>query len=95
MPLYEYRCQDCGQISEAIQKFSDSPLETCQSCGGTLERLLSAPAIQFKGSGFYITDYARTGSSGNGSKSESPAAPAKTESTPSSGKDSGSSSKSD
>jgi len=59
MPLYEYRCQDCGQTVEVIQKLSDPVLSVCQGCGGRLERLLSAPAIQFKGSGWYITDYAR------------------------------------
>lgn len=69
MPLYEYRCQSCHQRIEVIQKFSDSPLETCQHCGGRLERLLSAPAIQFKGSGWYITDYARKNGT-NGSKKE-------------------------
>ena len=58
MPLYEYRCNDCGDTTETIQKFSDEPLSTCEICGGTLERLLSPPAIQFKGSGWYVTDYA-------------------------------------
>ncbi len=64
MPLYEYQCQDCGKALEVIQKFSEDPLTECPQCGGRLERLLSAPAIQFKGSGWYITDYARK--SGNG-----------------------------
>jgi putative FmdB family regulatory protein len=95
MPLYEYQCLKCSTRSEVLQKFSDPPPTVCSECGGELKKLISSPAIQFKGSGFYITDYARTGSSGNGSKSEPAAAPAKTESTPSSGKDSGSSSKSD
>lgn len=68
MPLYEYRCLDCGETTEAIQKLSDDPLTECRTCGGTLERLLSAPAIQFKGTGWYITDYARkNGASSNGS----------------------------
>jgi putative FmdB family regulatory protein len=68
MPLYEYRCLDCGENVEVIQKHSDEPLVECKHCGGTLERLLSAPAIQFKGSGWYITDYARkNGASSNGS----------------------------
>lgn len=61
MPLYEYRCLKCGVHFEKIQKFSDSPLKTCEECGGKLERLLSSPAIQFKGSGWYVTDYARKG----------------------------------
>ena len=61
MPLYEYRCVKCGALVEKIQKFSDPPLTKCEKCGAKLERLLSAPAIQFKGSGWYITDYARKG----------------------------------
>ncbi len=68
MPMYEYRCLDCGETTEAIQKLSDDPLSECKACGGTLERLLSAPAIQFKGTGWYITDYARkNGATSNGS----------------------------
>ena len=59
MPLYEYACDSCGETIEALQRFSDPPLETCNSCGGTLEKLISAPSIQFKGSGWYVTDYAR------------------------------------
>lgn len=62
MPLYEYRCRKCGTQVEKIQKFSDPPLETCEKCGGKLERLLSPPAFQFKGSGWYVTDYARKSS---------------------------------
>jgi putative FmdB family regulatory protein len=60
LPLYEYRCKKCGRHFEKIQKFSDDSLSVCSECGGELERLLSSPAIQFKGSGWYITDYART-----------------------------------
>lgn len=59
MPLYEYQCQSCGRRLERIQKFSDPPLTECPHCGGRLEKLISSPAIQFKGSGWYITDYAR------------------------------------
>ncbi|MDE3178461.1 MAG: zinc ribbon domain-containing protein [Acidobacteriota bacterium] len=59
MPLYEYRCQKCGTHFEKIRRFSDPPLKKCENCGGKLEQLLSSPAIQFKGSGFYINDYAR------------------------------------
>jgi putative FmdB family regulatory protein len=62
MPLYEYRCGSCGEQFEVMQKFSDPPLTTHERCGGPVERLLSAPAIQFKGSGWYVTDYARAGS---------------------------------
>jgi putative FmdB family regulatory protein len=59
MPLYEYECRVCGHRFEVIQKFADAPLETCPKCGGAVQKLLSAPAFQFKGSGWYITDYAR------------------------------------
>ena len=61
MPLYEYQCEVCGHRFEVIQKYSDAPIETCQRCNGAVRKLLSSPAIQFKGSGWYITDYARTG----------------------------------
>lgn len=61
MPLYEYECRQCGQRFEQIQKFTDPPLERCQSCGGPVSRLISSSAIQFKGTGWYITDYARKG----------------------------------
>ncbi len=63
MPLYEYRCQSCGKTIEVMQKFSDAPLKIHENCGGALEKVLSAPAIQFKGSGWYVTDYARGKSS--------------------------------
>jgi putative FmdB family regulatory protein len=59
MPLYEYHCEACGRRFELIRKFSDPPLEKCPHCGGTVRKLFSSPAIQFKGSGFYITDYAK------------------------------------
>ena len=62
LPLYEYKCKKCGRRSEKIRKFSDPPLTTCEHCGGELEQLLSSPAIRFKGSGFYINDYARKSS---------------------------------
>jgi len=61
MPLYEYQCEACGHRFEVIQKFSDAPLETCPKCNGVVRKLLSSPAIQFKGSGWYITDYGRAG----------------------------------
>jgi putative FmdB family regulatory protein len=73
MPLYEYECQTDGSRFEVIQKFTDPPVEVCPSCGGPVRRLLSSPAIQFKGSGWYITDYARKGS-GDGPKEPKPAA---------------------
>ena len=64
MPLYEYSCQNCGEKFEVMQKFSDAPLTNHEGCGGAVQRLLSAPALQFKGSGWYITDYARNSGSG-------------------------------
>lgn len=78
MPLYEYECESCGNRFEVIQRFSDQPLTSCQHCGGTLRKLLSAPAIQFKGSGWYVTDYARKGRSGgdDSAPSKGHAAPA-------------------
>jgi putative FmdB family regulatory protein len=64
MPLYEYECEACGNRFELIRKFSDPPVEVCGICGrGPVQRLLSSPAIQFKGSGWYITDYAQKGKS--------------------------------
>ena len=76
VPLYEYQCKKCHSLTERIQKFSDPPLTTCPHCGGELEQLLSAPAVQFKGSGSYVTDYARKSAKGgsaggNGSVTES------------------------
>ncbi len=72
MPLYEYQCDACGQRFEQIQRFSDPGPEVCATCGkGPVRRLLSSPAIQFKGAGWYITDYARKGGSGAGTSSES------------------------
>lgn len=63
MPLYEYLCDACGHRFELIRKYSDPPVEACPVCGGAVQKLLSSPAIQFKGSGWYITDYARAGKS--------------------------------
>ena len=71
MPLYEYECESCGTRFEKIQKFSDPPIDVCPTCGkGPVKKLLSSPAIQFKGSGWYITDYARksTGPESKGTK---------------------------
>lgn len=72
MPLYEYQCQSCGERTEVIQSMSDAPLTECPKCGGALKKLLSAPAIQFKGSGFYKTDYAS--STGSSTTTPTPAA---------------------
>src|SRR6476659_4841472 len=73
VPLYEYECDACGRRFEVIQKkFSDPPVEVCRECGkGPVRRLLSSPAIQFKGSGFYITDYAQKGKSDSSSTTPS------------------------
>ncbi len=60
MPLYEYKCHQCGKKFDALQKFSDSPLTVHEECGGALERLVSAPAFHFKGTGWYVTDYAKS-----------------------------------
>ena len=62
MPIYEYRCLDCGYQFELMQKFSDPPTETCTSCSGTVQKLISRSAFHLKGSGWYVTDYGRNGS---------------------------------
>jgi len=62
MPIYEYECAKCGKRIEAIQKMSDKPLKKHEGCGGTLNKLISAAGFQFKGTGWYVTDYARKGS---------------------------------
>lgn len=61
MPIYEYRCGECEQVFEALQRVADEPLDTCRRCGGPAERIISSPAIHFVGSGWYVTDYARKG----------------------------------
>ncbi|MBN9617329.1 MAG: FmdB family transcriptional regulator [Acidobacteriales bacterium 59-55] len=92
MPLYEYECTACHRHTEKIQKFSDPEITVCPHCGGTLERVLSAPAISFKGGGWYADGYGnakpkstgasdtksdtKSAASGSGSSSESSAAPA-------------------
>ena len=62
MPIYEYRCKKCGKRLEVLLRSSDKPPARCRECGGRLEKLISSPAIQFKGEGWYVTDYARKGS---------------------------------
>ena len=64
MPLYEYRCSSCGRTTEVLQSFSDDPLTVCETCGGELQKLLSSPAFQFKGSGWYVSDYGKGNSGG-------------------------------
>ena len=71
MPIYEYQCTQCGKRTELLQRMDDAPLATCPECGGEVRKLFSAPAVQFKGSGWYVTDYAgKKGGSGSSSKSE-------------------------
>ena len=71
MPLYEYECNDNGHRFERIQKFSDPPIAVCPTCGSAVRKLPSSPAIQFKGSGWYITDYSQKGKAGSESSSTS------------------------
>lgn len=71
MPLYDYRCHKCGEVFEVRQKFSDELLREHEGCGGELERLISAPALQFKGTGWYVTDYAKNGKSPSNSSGSS------------------------
>ena len=71
MPVYEYECQKCGAHFDEIQKFSDPPVKKHPGCGGKVKKMLSAPAFQFKGSGWYITDYARKDSASSESKKAS------------------------
>ncbi len=77
MPIYEYECRKCKAHTEAFQKVTDKPLTKCPKCGGRLDKRISAPAIQFKGSGWYVTDYA--GKATKESKSESEAKTEKSE----------------
>ena len=71
MPLYEYRCKKCRHGFEKLQQFSNKPLKKCPECGGPLEKLISASQVQFKGSGWYVTDYAKKSSAAHASSSES------------------------
>ncbi len=70
MPIYEYQCQSCGHRLEALQRVSEPSLTTCPECGGELKRLISAPAFQFKGSGWYVTDYGGKRSGADGKTGE-------------------------
>lgn len=72
MPMYEYECLSCGKRTELLQRFDDAPLSTCPACGGEVKKLISAPAVQFKGSGWYVTDYAgKKGAASSKSESSS------------------------
>ncbi len=104
MPLYEYQCEACAHRFEQIRRFSDPPLTTCPECGGAVRKLLSSPAIQFKGTGWYVTDYARQGKkdpadAGESKAGASPEGASKSEKKksekPDAGKSGGSSSTSD
>ena len=96
MPLYEYECEACGHRFEIIQKFSDGPPDVCPKCGkGPLQRLQSSPAFQFKGTGWYVTDYAQKGKSGESSAGKSSSDGDKSDAKKSEGGSSESSSKSD
>lgn len=79
MPIYEYKCLDCGTHLEKMQKISDAPLSVCESCGGKLEKQISRAGFQFKGSGWYVTDYSNKGKSETKSDSSAAANEAKTE----------------
>jgi putative FmdB family regulatory protein len=65
MPIYEYQCSECGEIEEALQKFSDKPLTKCKHCSGKLHKLISQSAFHLKGTGWYVTDYAGKKSQSN------------------------------
>jgi len=83
MPLYEYECEKCGHRFEKIQKFSDKMVKKCPECGGKVEQMISSPAFQFKGSGWYVTDYAKktNASSSDGGKDSKKEEKSKAEST--------------
>ena len=73
MPVYEYECQQCNQVTEAMQKFSDPPLTKCPHCAGRLRKMISQSAFHLKGSGWYVTDYARKGDPAPLGKKDKPA----------------------
>ncbi len=82
MPIYEYRCDSCETTVEKRQRFSDPLLTECEICGGPLRKLMSAPGLQFKGSGWYITDYAAKGNGKNGKPAAEPKSETKSEKKP-------------
>ena len=84
MPLYEYQCESCANRFEKIQKFSDPLVDVCPACGGPVKKLFSSPAIQFKGSGFYINDYAKKSGDSGSSSSKTTTTPSSTSSDTSS-----------
>src|SRR5215213_10914768 len=88
MPLYEYQCETCGRF-ELIKKFSDDPVLICPTCGGPVRKLLSSPAIQFKGTGWYVTDYARKSSTDSSKTGGSSTSSGTSESTSTAASDKG------
>ena len=78
MPIYEYECTKCGNVEEVLQRFSDKPLKKCRHCSGNLHKLISQTTFHLKGTGWYVTDYAKKSSSA----SDTPAPKTETESTP-------------
>lgn len=80
MPLYEYKCKRCGTVCEVLQKFGEEPPSACLKCGGALRKLLTSAAIQFKGGGWYVTDYSRK--NGNGGRDHDAAKPKDAEAEP-------------
>jgi putative FmdB family regulatory protein len=79
MPLYEYQCKKCHHRFERIQKFSDPHVKKCPECGGAVEQVISAPAVQFKGAGWYVTDYAKKSATGTSASSNGDSATSKEE----------------
>lgn len=89
MPIYEYQCQSCGKRTELLQRLDEPPLAACPQCGGEVKKLISAPAVQFKGSGWYVTDYAgKKGGGASSSKSDKSEASASSSSSGSSSSES-------
>ena len=81
MPTYVYRCRDCDTRLEAFQKITEDPLTTCESCGGSINRVLQPVGVVFKGTGFYVTDYKRKENGGSGSSADSSGSPSETKET--------------
>ena len=95
MPIYEYECNECAHRTERLQRMDAPPLEKCPECGGPVRRLVSAPAVQFKGSGWYVTDYARKGSQGGNGSGDSGSGPSESKKTDSAKSDAKSDAKPD
>ncbi len=85
MPLYEYLCETCSRVTETLQRLGEAPLTVCPQCGGPVRKLISAPAFQFKGEGWYVTDYARKSGSGAGKSDQDPAGQKSSDTAPAEG----------